>query len=193
MNSVHLVTQEKYRVEKRIENRLSAPSAQPKARPRAQRPGRTPSAQPALPRALRARPRLLPLTCRARARYALRAPRIPPPRTARCPPRLLHALRALPARPSACCTPAALHAPAPTPGRPSCLAHCRNTKFCIVTQPPSLQYNPSSLLPAIQYLYCNTLCLQPPVYHNTISLCFKPSLAIHFPSLQYKFFFFFTI
>ena len=117
---------------KRIENGPSAPSAQPATRPRAQRPGRAPATQPALPHTLRARPRLLPLACRARAclprarllaapapqRLApacrppvpracyLRAPRAP----STCAPRE----RPLPARPAR-----ALYARAPTPQRPA--------------------------------------------------------------------------
>ena len=124
------------------------------------RPGRAPAAQPALPRALRARPRLLPLTCRARApaccaRCAPRAPRTPPPAHLRyhAPP------TARPARPcrtpcapmphaSAPRTPAQCpRAPAPAarllprpaqgparPRAPSCLVFGHNTPRCIATQ-----------------------------------------------------------
>ena len=82
MNSVHLVTQEKKNESKRIENGPSAPSTLPKARPRAQLPGRAPAAQPTQPHALRTRPRLLPLACRAPVPPAAArpsAPRVPAP------------------------------------------------------------------------------------------------------------------
>ena len=98
MNSVQLVTQEKYRV-KQGQNRLSAPSAQPIGP--AARPGRAQAAQQVVPRA---RLRLLPLTCCARACLPrpLRSARAShasahAPRAAA--PRLPHALSAL--RPSA--------------------------------------------------------------------------------------------
>ena len=68
MNSVHLVTQEKYRV-KQGQNRLSAPSAQPIGP--AARLGRAQAAQPTCPVRL-----LAPLACLLRARAA-RLQRVP--------------------------------------------------------------------------------------------------------------------
>ena len=55
-----------------------------------------------------------------------------------------------------------------------------NPAYCNILCPAaSLQYNSCISIPPGHYtLYCNTICLQPPVCHNTISLCFKPSLAI---------------
>ena len=178
MNSVHLVTQEKYRVEKRIENRLSAPSAQPKASLRAQ-VARTLRAQ-RLPAARLPAPR----TCLPRA-PVLRLPRACAPPAARLP------LARVPA-PAACAPSAPPVRPAPTCARllrPACrivacaatqfsshCSSCHNTIFLYCNtnslQPSLLQYNPCSLLLAIQYLYCNTL--QP---SSPFKLQYKPCLA----------------
>ena len=96
MNSVHLVTRENYRVEKRIENRPSASSAQPKASPHAQAAGLPPS-QPCRARSARAHascrsPVARAPACRASAPSAC-LPRARLPRTRLLPARPARALR----------------------------------------------------------------------------------------------------
>ena len=55
-----------------------------------------------------------------------------------------------------------------------------NPAYCNILCPAtSLQCNSCISIPPGHYtLYCNTIRLQPPVCYNTISLCFKPSIAI---------------
>ena len=116
MNSVHLVTQEKYRVEsgqKQAECTAQSQLARPALRPRTQRPGRMPSAQAERaprPRSAYREPRALPRACRAlppalRARArAARACCLPPARACAS------------ARVPACAPqPAASPSPAPSP------------------------------------------------------------------------------
>ena len=125
MNGVHLLTQEKNE-SKRIENGPSAPSALPKASPGAQ--AARPAAQLALPRTLRVRPRLLPLTCSARACLSrpLRSARLARlrPRTARC--------RAPPA--------ARPERPAPQPAAAPCASCPRPCAPCPRPCAPRLSY-----------------------------------------------------
>ena len=142
MNNVHLVTQEKYRVEKKqVENQAGCTStklAQPV------RTGRAPNDQVAR----------APRPCRAPA-APCRAPGRPPA----CPaPRLR-----LPTRPSA--YPRALCAPrAPAATCPAALLAQPLAQLpslcCIVTQAyPGSQYS----------LYCNTNLLPTKLYCNTVS------------------------
>ena len=165
MNSIHLVTQEKYRVEKRIENRPSAPSAQPKARPRAQRPGRGPSA---LPHAQR--PAACPTPCRAPSALPC-APRRPLPPACACAQVPLARVRTPTQRPPAARATLALCAPARSPCapqharlRPSAPARaCCLAQRRVVTQLPVLRHKQPCLLPlflTIQFfLYCDQLVL----------------------------------
>ena len=110
MNSVHLVTQEKYRV-KQGQNRLSAPSAQPIGP--AARPGHAQTAQPTVPRAP-ATPRLLACLPRARATRLQRVP------ACRAPAQRQPALRAQ--------SPAPAH---PVPARPTPARPCRLCRACV--------------------------------------------------------------
>ena len=152
MNSVHEPdsrTMSKNRLRKntesiRIKNRPSAPSAQPVASPRAQ------AARPC--RALPAR-RCRPAVAR------LRAPHAPAPHApAACAPRAPCLPSARPARP-------ACHLRSPrTPCAPStCPAPCCKCSGCIAIQP---------CLVTIQFLYCDTISLQPSLlqYNPAIQL-----------------------
>ena len=172
MNSVHLVTQEKYRVEpgqKQAECTECTAQSQPAG------PGRAPRACcRAQPRALRFRP------------PTLRAPRAPAP--AACAQRLPARLPA--ARPA--CTPALCpRAPAPAARPARALACCH--ACCIATQakpphntswPTVLQYTPAPSRPVLQYTlltaHLRPLCCNTNPY---IAIQFQPSKL---PSLQYK-------
>ena len=158
MNSVHLVTQEKYRVEsgqKQAECTAQSQLAHPALRPRTQRPGRTPRAQAERaprPRFACREPRALPRACRALP-PALRARASPaPPRP--CRPRLLPAACSrLRVRPGACLRAPACCLAQPS-AQPSALSYCNTVcvlqyksflfkqqqsryNVCIVTQPAS--------------------------------------------------------
>ena len=159
----------------RIENKPSAPSAQPVASPFAQ------AARLPLPAGrCRAPATACPAPARpCRAPAPMRLPACLPASPSACPP----------ARPACCRTPAcapytrpvpclrkcsgyiAIH-PCPFP----CLVTIQFFFFCIAIQSPyshvSCNTMPSSLLPAIQYLYCNTL--QP---SSPFKLQYKPCLA----------------
>ena len=166
------------------------------------RPGHAPAAQPALPHELRARPRLLSLTCRASAclQRPLRSA-CASHASARAPcaavPLLPHALGAQrPARAPQRLLPCAPQLPSPL----------SQYNFCIVIQffllhpfPATiqnivLQYNfmqPSHL----QYKSCNTILVYTSLYHNT-KYCIAIQIALNSLSLcntktvlQHNFFF----
>ena len=232
MDSVHLVTQEKFRVEKpgwkpsRVHEHPTSPARE--HRPRAQRPGRAPAAP------CRGEP------CRAPAAACPGRPRAPsactpvPPAPAACRlcasraqrPQARAARKPVPpARARACWLPLAPQCPRPS----ACLcllrycaarqrpcrgpsASCWRLLRSAPAQPPcplvaiqflyrntNSQPNPAATV-TIQKLYCDALLLpsQPSLSIaiqtlscNSISpLATLHSLAIHFPFLQYNFFFF---